>query len=99
VTAGTGFWSGPGWWGLIGFLFMVGFWTLVILLVIGLIRGRGGAGPTGSTSALRLLEERYARGEINRDEFVERRATLTGQRSGPGPPTEPTPPATDEGGG
>ncbi len=28
-------------------------------------------------AALRILEERYARGEIGRDEFEERRRTLT----------------------
>ena len=33
------------------------------------------AHPTGS-SALRILEDRYARGEIDRDEFDERRQTL-----------------------
>jgi putative membrane protein len=71
---------------------MVAFWTLVILLVIGLLRGRGGAPPRSSGSALHLLEERYARGEIDRDEYVERRATLTGQRTGPEPPTKPNPP-------
>jgi putative membrane protein len=32
-------------------------------------------GPTG---ALRVLEERFARGEIDRDEFLERRRVLTG---------------------
>ena len=31
----------------------------------------------GGRSALELLEERYARGEVSRDEFRERRAVLT----------------------
>jgi putative membrane protein len=92
---GTEFWSGPGGWGLIGFLVMAAFWTVVIVVVIGLVRGRRGPGLGGSTAALHTLEERYARGEIDRDEFVERRAVLTGERPPPAqPPTEPNPPAT-----
>ena len=91
MIAGGGIWWREG-WGLIGLLVMVAFWTLVILLVIGLLRGRGGAPPRSSGSALHLLEERYARGEIDRDEYRERRATLTGQRTGPEPPTKPDPP-------
>jgi putative membrane protein len=91
---GHGFWGGPG-WGILGFLLMVAFWTLVVIIIVGLVRGRGpGGGTTASgTGALRILEERYARGEMSRDEFLERRAVLTGQRREPGDPTEPNPPA------
>lgn len=32
--------------------------------------------PQGQTSPLRILEQRYARGEIDRDEFNERREHL-----------------------
>jgi putative membrane protein len=36
-------------------------------------------GPVGaSPDALRILEERYARGEINHDEYLERKKDLTG---------------------
>jgi hypothetical protein len=42
---------------------------------------RHGAGRrqegVGGRSALELLEERYARGEVTRDEFLDRRAVLT----------------------
>ena len=43
---GHGFWGGPG-WALLGFLVMVGFWVLVIMLIVGLVRG-GGARRGGS---------------------------------------------------
>ena len=45
-----------------------------------------------SSPALRLLEERYARGEISREEFLERRTVLRQQQIGPPPAT--TPPVT-----
>ena len=47
--------------------------------------GQWQAGPgmrTGNPDALRTLEERYARGEIDRDEFMQKKADLTGQWSG-----------------
>jgi putative membrane protein len=59
-------------WGLMG----VAFWVLLILLIVLLVRGmRTGATAAGG-SAVQILEERYARGEITREEFVERRAVL-----------------------
>jgi len=40
----------------------------------------GPAAPSGaSDSALRILEERYARGEIDTEEFTERRRALDGR--------------------
>jgi putative membrane protein len=95
MTATGELWLGLG-WGLIGLLLMIAFWTLAVVIIVGVIRGRGRAGPAGSSTSLRILEERYARGEIDREEFLERRAVLTGERPGgtePGEPTQPTPPA------
>jgi putative membrane protein len=83
---GHGFWAGPG-WGLIGFLVMVAFWVLVVMIILGLVRGGGTRRGVGSGS-VRILEERYARGEIEREEFLERRRHLLGESS----PTEPMSP-------
>jgi putative membrane protein len=80
---GHGFWAGPG-WGLIGFLVMAAFWVLVVMIIVGLVRGGGGRGQT--SSSIRVLEERYARGEIDRDEFLERRRFLLGEEGSPQPP-------------
>ena len=69
-----GFW---GVWGLGMMLIMLLFWALVIVgLVVGirwlLSQGR----ESRSDSALEILRERYARGEINKDEFEARKRDL-----------------------
>jgi putative membrane protein len=64
---------GMGWFGMI---FMLLFWVLVIagivFLVRWLVQGRGGRdrfdAGTGS-QAMEILKQRYARGEISKDEF------------------------------
>lgn len=69
-----------GWWGIWGFAMMLLvflFWALVIVaLVLGirwLVRqGR----PEVTDSALEILRQRYARGEINREEFEAKRRDL-----------------------
>jgi putative membrane protein len=80
------------------------FWAAVIWLIVMLVRrGQRQPPPNGPYSedfatrqpkALAILEERYARGEISRDEFVERRAVLLGGTAAPGGSTagaaEPT---------
>lgn len=57
------------------------FVAAIIVGVVYLIRRSTGAAGT-RTSALSILEERYARGEIDRDEFLERRAILSGEPTG-----------------
>jgi len=80
------YWGGPGWWGVVGGLVSLVFLVLVVVLIASLVRNRPAAGPAASTSAIRILEERYARGEMSRDEFVERRAALSGPPKAPPPP-------------
>lgn len=77
---GRGMWS---WWmGGWGWFWMALIVVLIVLLIVWLIRRSGPTGThTGGDESLRILEERFARGEIDREEFEERRRTLRG-----GPP-------------
>ena len=68
-------WDG---WGIVWVLGMAAFWVALIVVLVVLLRAgaRTSDGASGQ-SALKVLEERYARGEITREEFLERRAVLT----------------------
>lgn len=86
----SGDWSGPGLiWGAIGTLASIAFWVIVILVVVKLVKNRP-LSVGGSPSGVRILEERYARGEISHEEFVERREVLAGRSAGTS--TSPQPP-------
>jgi putative membrane protein len=67
---------GMGWF---GWLFMVAFWALVIIGIVFLIRAVLGGGKTEekTETALDILKKRYARGEINKQEFEEKKQDLT----------------------
>jgi putative membrane protein len=73
----TGFFFVPA-WGFAG----PAFWIVVIGLIVLSTRGTRGAGRDAAGPAVRVLEERYARGEITREEFLERRAVLGGTSPG-----------------
>ena len=67
-------------WGgaLVMMLMMLVFWGGLIWLVAYAIRGSNTAAATSrGPSAIEQLEERFARGEIDKDEFEERRRVLT----------------------
>src|SRR5262245_17124445 len=71
-------WGMWGAWGLGMMLFMLVFWALVIVgLVLGLrwlaMPGR----ESRSDAALDILRQRYARGEINKDEFDTKKRDLS----------------------
>jgi putative membrane protein len=63
-------------WGMaiFGWVFMIAILGLVVWLVVHAIRRPETDGKR--SSALDLLDERYARGEIEREEYLKRRADL-----------------------
>jgi len=78
---------GYGMWGDGGFggIMMIVFWGLIIVGVVLVIRyfisgqvpGNKGSSPYEAPSdPLQILRERYARGEIDTEEYEERRKTL-----------------------
>ncbi len=71
--------GGSGWMGL-GWIFMLLFWVLVILGIAALVRWLG-TGSSGRREAerktpLEIIQERYARGEIKREEYEQKRRDL-----------------------
>jgi putative membrane protein len=69
-----------------GWIFMILFWVVLIVLAVGVIRWLGSGPshlhmpptPPAGKSALDILRERYARGEIEREEFQQRKRDLEG---------------------
>ncbi len=70
-------WGLWGIWGIGMMLFMFLFWGLVIVGIVVGIRWLVRQGrPEVADSALEILRQRYARGEINREEFEAKRRDL-----------------------
>ncbi|MCF8031023.1 MAG: SHOCT domain-containing protein [Desulfohalobiaceae bacterium] len=80
-------WGMMGGMGWVGMIFQIIFW-IVLLVVLGLLikwllqgpardQGQGGAPGGGSQGrALEILKERYARGEIDKEEFEQKKRDL-----------------------
>ena len=60
---------------IIGPIFMLALIAGIAAVVFFVFRGMGGGG-SGNQRAIEILQERFARGEIDRDEFEERRQAL-----------------------
>lgn len=80
---GPHMWWGSGWHGwFMGPIMMIAVIALVVVLVVLLVRWLGGHERAGrndrpaTNTPLNILKERFARGEIDKEEFEERRRLL-----------------------
>ena len=87
---GYGYGYGPSWgmmggYGGFGMIFWLVLLIAIIALVVWLVRSAGPSAvhylpphaPTRRSPGLDVLEERYARGEINRDEYLEKKKDMS----------------------
>ena len=73
-------WDGAAapWYGMIfGPIMMIGFVVLAVLIITWLLRVFG-LGRQQGLSALDILKERFARGEIDRAEYEDRKRVVSG---------------------
>lgn len=70
-------WGGGGMW--FGPLWMIIWVAVLVAVIVVLVRGLGGAGiDMRSRGARDILDERYARGEIDREEYEKRKRDIEG---------------------
>lgn len=73
-------WSDWHWgFGFGHWFFGILFWIVILLILIGLVRVVGGFGSSEGRrdkTPLEILEERYARGEIEQEEFERRKRDI-----------------------
>lgn len=55
---------------------MIVFWGLIVLLVVWIVRAMGNNGTGGEKNARQILDERFARGEISREEYEEKKKSI-----------------------
>jgi len=73
------YYDGMGWAGwILMTVGMVAFWALVIVAVVAIFRGtrRSGASAPDHRDPMQILDERFARGEIDEDEYHARSSVL-----------------------
>lgn len=66
--------------GLLGGFMMLVFWGVIIALIVMAVRWLSGNGQGGgkSSEAMDILKSRFAKGEIDEDEFRKRKVALEG---------------------
>ena len=69
---------GAGLWWAFGGVFMILFWVGLIVLIVWVVMKLGKGGETSSKKdALDIAKERYAKGEISREEFEQIKKDLS----------------------
>ncbi|OZA29411.1 MAG: electron transporter RnfE [Hydrogenophilales bacterium 17-61-9] len=71
---------GYGMAGGFGWIFMILWWVLIVVGIVALVKWVGAPSDAGGRSdgkALDILKERYARGDIDDQEFQKRKRDLT----------------------
>lgn len=69
---------GVGSWLAMSFVMLL-FWALVVGVIIWVARGHNRIAQPPQNQARQILDERYARGEIDDDEYKQRRDQLAGR--------------------
>jgi len=69
-----------GWGHGFGFIFMILFWGLVIFAIVAIVKWLAGtsanAGTPPAKTARQILDERYARGDIDEEEYRQKKKDL-----------------------
>jgi putative membrane protein len=82
-----GFMNGWGYGGYGYGVLHMAFWVVILIAIVAgvgwLMRNKGvsavqGAAGAHRSAGLEVLEERYARGEINRDEYLQKKRDIVG---------------------
>jgi putative membrane protein len=73
------YYGGAGWVGWLGMaLSMIVFWGAIILLVVWAVRSSSHPAEPRSSTALNILQERLAKGEITPEEYNQRKLLIQG---------------------